>query len=420
MKTKAKNLSRRDVLRLGATCTMLSVSPAVTGASAQEQGTPEVSDGEVDIVEPDPEAGFSNPYLLYQPDQRSESEQPLFVLPLNGPSVETQEELRSELQRRINHPLFQIARLLELPALVPGLPRTPDDGPDFIQSLALPSLGDGDRLKHAATDKFPASSLERIDEQVSGMIDHAKEQLTEQNHPIADQIQMVGFSASAQFSARYAFLNPERVSRVSLGGNGAYPLPKDSHAGTETPYPLGTADYESITGREFNREAWASISQYIFVGRNDQPLPDSDTRGYYPISHKHNDKAVAVFGENRITDRLPVTREVYKGANAKSIIEIFDDAGHEINRDMRAAVVQHHEETVAPAQTTATPTPMTETESSNDAATVEQSSASPATSANTPTQTTTEATGNGFGILAALTGAVGSFAIRRVRQSNDS
>lgn len=371
---------------------------AVGESLSTARSTITLPSGRAEIVDPQPDAGFELPYVLYRPDTPADPPRPVLVFPLNGPPVETDAELRTQLRDVVRRPLLAPARELGLPAIVPGIPRTPDDGPDWVQSLALPSRGDDGILERIATDAFPAASLERVDEQVVGMIDDARVRLSEDGSSVASGIHMTGFSASAQFSARFSLLNPSLVDAISVGGNGAYPLPLESRNGVELRYPLGVADYDDVTGRAFDPEAWRNTSQYVFVGREDQPLPDTDERGYYPISYRYDEAAVDTFGENRVTERLPVTEAVYTAAGADATFRVYDGVGHTLTEEMAADTVQFHREVASVATDTPTSTP-TQTATPTD---------TPTPTGHTPTPT--DAAGSsgtstpGFGVPAAVAG----------------
>jgi hypothetical protein len=220
------------------------------------------------------------------------------------------------------------------------------------------------------------------------MIDDAKSRLTEVPYSVADQIHMGGFSASATFSNRFTFLYPEKVQTLSTGGSNVLPLPKASHDGTSLAYPLGTADYEQLTGGEFDLEAWAAVNRYLYVGQNDQPLPSTDERGYYYGSGRYLDTVEEVYGRNRVTERFPLVKEEYKAVSDSAEFEIYEEMGHEINEAARKAIEEFHLEH--------SPTP--------DPSSVEAADES---------QSNSQAPG--FGIGAALLGLAGAIAAAKNR-----
>lgn len=222
------------------------------------------------LVEADPEAGFYHPYLLYRPNLKQDSERPLYVEPLNAPAVSDRKELHNQLISSLDGKTFAGARRNEYPGIIAGFPRTENDGPDHIQTLTLPSyrpelFTSHYRLDNLATKEFSAKSLTRVDKQLLAMIEDAKSRLQSESYSIADKVHMSAFSGGGHFCNRFAFLHPTEVRTLTTGAADILPLPKNSHDATVLPYPLGTADYEELTGREFNKEAWAKINRYIYI-----------------------------------------------------------------------------------------------------------------------------------------------------------
>ena len=299
------------------------------------------------IIEPDPDAGFYLPYLLYIPDVDQSYERPLYVEPLNSLNTTDREKLDKQLINAHRDETFAGARRNGYPGIVAGLPRPPNDNQDLIQGLNLPSYGpeivhESDTLADIATEAFSVESLTRVDQQLLAMIDDAKSRLESEPYPVAERIHMSGFSAAGLFCHRFAFLYPDRVRTLTTGGYNGLPLPKASHADLSLPYPLGTADYEELTGREFDKEAWADINRYIYVGQEDQG--SRDYQHYSPGSARYPDRAETLFGINRVTERFPFIRSQYMEATNNAEFEIFDGIGHSIDNRMEDAIVDFHQE----------------------------------------------------------------------------
>jgi hypothetical protein len=290
------NITRREYLATAGVMGVAGCSSTIDDMVVEDEGTTSENKSTTKVIEPNSDAGFHYPYFLYKPGTRHDTELPIFVQTHNAPKVSTREELRSQVQERVNLYL-RVARELNLPGLVPAFPRVPDDGGNMIQNLSLPSIGSTDRLQDFATAEFSKESLTRVDQQLIQMLKDAQRRLTDDGYTITDQIHMFGFSSSGQFASRFTFLYPQRVRSITVGGDGAHPLPKKSLNGITLPYPLGATDYQSLTGREFDITPWRNTHKYIFVGEDDQPLPETDQRSYYPISYEHEAKAVAVFGK---------------------------------------------------------------------------------------------------------------------------
>ncbi len=300
------------------------------------------------IIEPDPDSGFYHPYLLYYPDVSRTFERPLYVEPLNNREATSRKDVIRQLVSTVGGPVFAGARQNGYPGIIPGFPRTPNDGPDYIQTLALPSyrselFSENYQLNELATESFSAESLTRIDEQLLAMITDAKSRLESEPYPVADKIHMSGFSASTTFSNRFAFLYPDKVRTLTTGGSCVLPIPKATVEETSLPYPLGTADYTQLTGKEFDRDSWGNINRYIYVGREDQPLPSTDPTSYYN-SGRYEDKVEAVFGVNRVTERFQFVKSQYNEVSDSSTFEIYDGIGHNVDDRMEDAIVDFHQE----------------------------------------------------------------------------
>ncbi len=414
--------------KLASDMALVAVGESLSSVRESTPVSSEEPDGETEVIDPEPGAGFRLPYALYKPGTVVDGA-PILVEPLNDPEVNTEAALREELR---NTTIGALADDLEVPALVPGLPFLRPDGNDEVSSLELPSINTPGRLDRVETDDFPAEVLRRVDRQVVEMIRDAKDRLAAGGRSIANTVHIQGFSASAQFASRFAFLYPQLVNTVALGGNGAYPLPKATHEGTDLPYPLGTANYEAITGRAFDRGRWAQITQYVYVGREDQPSPN-DESDYYSISGVYEEEAVQVFGQNRVTERFPTTRSAYEGIGADATFRIYDGLGHETSNETREAVKTTHQRSLEAADDWPTPTNLvlevpdttatpTATTTPTDDSTPRSETTAESTAANTGESTTTGDSGPGFGPLATVTSlwTVGYLLGRRAREGTEN
>lgn len=364
---------------------------------------PETYSSNFEIIEADPDAGFHYPYLLYRPDASRSFERPLFVQPHNSEPATSQRELINQLINTSKGGLFAVARENNYPGLIPGFPRTPNDGPDTIQTLALPTykselLDENYQLEDIATEEFPVETFKRLDKQLLAMIDHAKSQLEDEPYPVADQIHMNGFSGSSSFSHRFAFLNPDKVRTVTAGGNGVYPLPKDAHDGRSLRYPLGTADYQELTGKEFDQDAWAEINRYIYIGEEDQPLPETDSTGYYNTI-RYPGTVEAVYGMNRVTERIPFVKSEYSTVTDNAEFKVYSGIGHSVDKRIIDDIVDYHRQH--------SPTP--------DPAAIQEDDQSETSDSKTSESTP------GFGIGSGITalGAAGYMLKRRFEKDSD-
>ncbi|RQH01402.1 hypothetical protein EA472_08130 [Natrarchaeobius oligotrophus] len=292
-------------------------------------------------VPADVEAGFHYPYVLYRPAVEMETERPLFVGGLNSPTTADRLDLLVALHTHAAS-FVRDVESLNVPVMIAGFPRTPEDGSDLVQSLAYEAVAPNRDIDEIATDAFPADSLQQIDEQTVAMIDDARRRLADERYDVTERVHMDGFSSGANFADRMALLHPDYVSTISIGGNGAFVLPLEQWEGHELRYPIGVADYETLTGREFDIDSWRDINRFIYLGREDQPEPGD--RGYHGIAPwgENGRIAIEIFGKNRVTERFPTTKELYEDAGASAEFKLYEGVGHRTSGEMRTDVRAFH------------------------------------------------------------------------------
>ena len=140
------------------------------------------------------------------------------------------------------------------------------DLPSPIVVPLIPSYKDYPYLQQLSQECFSLSSDDRnyrIDKQVVRIIDRAKSILEKENGLVVkDRIFLNGYSSSGVFAQRFALLHPDMIETACIGGaSGSIPIPTDKFA-----YPLGIADYESLTGRKFDLESYLKIKFKYYVG----------------------------------------------------------------------------------------------------------------------------------------------------------
>lgn len=103
----------------------------------------------------------------------------------------------------------------------------------------------------------------RIDEQVVRIINKSKAILkNEVGLTASDKIFLNGYSSSGVFAQRFALLHPDVVETACIGGaSGSIPVPTK-----DLSYPLGIADYEQLTEKEFDFENYSKIKFRYYVG----------------------------------------------------------------------------------------------------------------------------------------------------------
>jgi hypothetical protein len=129
--------SRRAVLSTvgaSATAALLSAGATTTAATETTRQT-SVPNGVAEVIRAEDGDDFELPYLLYRPESRDDSERPLYVKTHNSLDSATTDELIEQLiggPTVMRRPDLAGAVANQFPAIVPGFPRTPNDGPDYI------------------------------------------------------------------------------------------------------------------------------------------------------------------------------------------------------------------------------------------------------------------------------------------------
>ena len=232
--------------------------------------------GKTIVVKANPEKGFHFPYLLKTSKKTVDAKHLVVESNNTGGHNKSIKGMTSKAKKSLGWALgSSISKKLNYPMLMPVFPfATKEIEKDLSLSNSqkwkyyFPQL-DSDVLK-IDNDKY-----RRIDLQLIAMIDDAREKLLKENNQnINEKVIMVGFSSSSLFSARFTFLHPERVS-VAIGGGigGLLPVPADKINGIDAIYPIGTYDFEKITGKKFDLEEFKKTPQFYYQGTKDKSNP---------------------------------------------------------------------------------------------------------------------------------------------------
>lgn len=230
--------------------------------------------GKTIVVKANPEKGFHFPYLLKTSKKTVDANYIVVESNNTGGHNKSIKGMTSKAKKSLGWVLgSSISKKLNYPMLMPVFPFATKEIEKVLTNknkykYYFPQL-DSDVLK-IDIDKY-----KRIDLQLIAMIDDARERLLkENNQKINEKVIMVGFSSSSLFSARFTFLHPDRVS-VAIGGGigGLLPVPTEKINGIEAIYPIGTYDFEKITGKKFNLEEFKKTPQFYYQGTKDKSNP---------------------------------------------------------------------------------------------------------------------------------------------------
>lgn len=211
-------------------------------------------------------------------------------------------------------------------------------GVEIVDILPAEELLPGG-IYDSSGEKVELMEYYRNDLQLIEMINDASSRIgSKYELKLKEKFDMFGFSASATFSERFSTLHPELVNSIAVGGfNGILLLPQDSYDGTSLSYPLGTADYSHITGRPFDRAAFAAVKRFIFMGSDDT----NDAATYRDSYSKENEELIMKFYGKKPIERMPFLKERFAGAvGENSIFKIYEGVEHKLTREMIDDVVE--------------------------------------------------------------------------------
>ncbi len=288
------------------------------------------------VVKANPEKGFHFPYLL-KTSKKTVDANYMVVESNNTGSNNSIKGMTSKAKKSLSWVIgSSISKKLKYPMLMPVFPF----GTSALMQnkYYFPQL-DSDVLK-IDKDKY-----RRIDLQLIAMIDDAREKLLKENNQnINEKVIMVGFSSSSLFSARFTFLHPDRVS-VAIGGGigGLLPVPTDKINGIDAIYPIGTYDFEKITGKKFDLEEFKKTPQFYYQGTKDKSNPFR--RGAEDLTDEEYEIVKKLFVDGLPFEDKPVSLKVSTvmwNNSQKYINQIVDNIkfespkglGHEITPKM--------------------------------------------------------------------------------------
>jgi hypothetical protein len=282
-----------------------------------------MADDDIPVITAAPDKGFNYPYILRIPPGISRTTNLVLVVEPNNTGTASDDfDVHLEAaKKQAKHSIGSfVAGKLQQPLLIPVFPRSRTEWQIYTHAL------DRDVMM------LPKGPMQRLDLQLLAMVDDARERLTQQGYTIDKKIMLNGFSASGNFVNRFALLHPERVLAVAAGGvNGLLMLPLQQLAGVDLLYPLGLKDYENITGSPFNIESWRKVSQFIYMGAED----DNDAVLFDDAySESERDVIFEVIGKQILPDRWAKCRAVYESQDAAVAFKTYPGIGHATDRDI--------------------------------------------------------------------------------------
>jgi hypothetical protein len=276
-------------------------------------------DGNLLFIEASEQKGHHYPYFIFIPDGLDpEKESYIIVEPNNSGFVDDGLRKHIEKAERTATKDYYIgnyaARKLKYPLLVPVFPRSQTQWKVYTHAL------DRDVMHQKG------NSLERIDQQLVEMIEDARQRLKEHNIDTENQFLLTGFSASGTFANRFAALHPGKVAAAAAGGlNGLLILPADSMDGKALNYPLGTNNFEELTGKDFRLDRFRNTPQFYFMGE----LDNNDAIPYDDAFDDDERKLIyEIMGREMQPDRWNYCKNIYKEKGIRATIRTYPDLDH--------------------------------------------------------------------------------------------
>jgi hypothetical protein len=179
--------------------------------------------------------------------------------------------------------------------------------------------------------------IDRLDLQLLSMIEDARSSFGLSGY--AAKSVYIGFSASGQFVNRFTLLHPEAVGLAIAGGCGGIVVPIAEKDGRRLRYPLGTADYRDISGRDFDLAAYRSVAQFIYIGDRDtnDPLPFDD--GYDPEDRPITYELFG--GEKENLARFLNVQKEYEAVGCDATFKVYANRGHETGNEAWADIIAY-------------------------------------------------------------------------------
>lgn len=206
------------------------------------------------------------------------------------------------------------SKKLRIPLLVPVFPRSQTDWTIYTHAL------DRDAML------IKRNPIERLDLQLISMIEDAGQHLKKLGHPIHPKFFMSGFSASGTFANRMSLLHPDRIKAIAAGGiNSIAILPVSELKGKTLNYPLGIADFQVITGKPVQMDAFRFLPQLLYMGALDENDAAAFTDGYSPEESK---LVYELMGKKLIPERWSAMETIYRENNVKAEFRTYPGIGH--------------------------------------------------------------------------------------------
>lgn len=281
------------------------------------------------IIKKNIDKGFQNDYILFIPKGTPINKKTVLLVEPNNTgktsdSISVHERYAIDLAS-VSSVGNNVSKMLKIPLLVPIFPR-PSSHP-LIYTHAL----DRDVILEDSQE------LKQLDLQLLEMIKEAKNILTKFNIQVEDKIFMNGFSASATFTNRFAFIHPETIKAIAIGGfNGELMLPEKEINQMKFNYPLGIHDFHHLFNKNFDLNQFKSIPQFIYMGK----LDDNDAVQFDDAYSDIERNLINSNLGNDVQNRYLKCQEIYKNNNVNATFVTYENVGHWTTSEMNLEVIK--------------------------------------------------------------------------------
>jgi dienelactone hydrolase len=296
----------------------------VNGCLAQNAANNPPAPPEIIKIEAQPEKGFAYPYYLHVPPAMRESKarkktHSILVIPNNSGKINNDLSFHEADAKRKMTQNAMIAAQLGTAVLMPVFPRPETDWKIYTHTLDRDSM---------LTDK---KEFRRFDLHLVAMIDDARERLKKENLKIDKRVLITGYSASGMFANRFVFLHPKRVKAAAIGSPGGWAIaPAAAYKEKTLRYPLGTNDFETVSGKSFDQKTLRKVPLFIFTGDQD----DNDSLVFRDGYETEDEKLVfELFGKTPV-ERWEISKSLYKENNLNAEFKLYPNVKHTVTKEM--------------------------------------------------------------------------------------
>ena len=287
-------------------------------------------------IEAQPSKGFEFPFFLKIPDKMATTTVKYLLVETNNTGAVSDDldvHFQNAKKAIVGNAVGPwIAKKLRFPILIPAFPRPETQWQIYTHAL------DRDTML------VESGKLKRLDLQLLAMIAEAKNILKKQAIDVADKIILTGCSASASLANRFSMLHPESTQVVVAGGlNGILMLPVKQYNQQTLNYPLGINDFSKIAGKTFDKEKWAAVPQFLFMGEHDTNDAVKYDDAYSDIERAAIHQSI---GKVMQPNRWRKCQEIYQQHNVNVVFHTYKDIGHGTNLAIHTDILNFIKENI--------------------------------------------------------------------------